>query len=101
MERLILTNDHSTLSTVKKAGYTDYDEGESGNLRWVVHRKRRFPVQNYKSFPNGDFVASAGTLIYKTKIGEEALVQLYADFNGGDVHRIRGSALEFICQGSF
>jgi hypothetical protein len=96
MARLTLTNDRGlhllVLERERAAGYGDYDEVSHDSLWLAVHRKRRFPVQNYKSFLNGDFVASAGTLIYKGRIGEEALTQLYGDFTG-DVKELRQNTL--------
>ncbi len=96
MARLSLTSDHAmhllVLETERTAGYEACDEVSKDSLWLAVHRKRRFPVQNYKSFPNGDFVACAGTLIYKGRIGENALEQLYDDFSG-DVEGVRQNAL--------
>ncbi len=96
MARLTLTNDlglHSLiLEREKTAGYQDYEDVSHDSLWLAVHRKRRFAVQNYCSFLNGDFVASAGTLIYKGRIGQQALKQLYDDFGGG-IEGVRQNAL--------
>jgi hypothetical protein len=96
MALLTLTNDpglHASLvERNKRAGYVGCDDVSQNGLWLAAHRKRRFPVQNYKSFPNGDFVACAGTLIYKGQIGEQALEQLYDDFSG-DMEGVRQNAL--------
>lgn len=96
MARLTLTNNPGVHSLILErevaAGYADYDVASRDGLWLAAHRKLRCPIQNCRCFADGDFVASAGTLIYKTGIGESALLQLYGDFTG-DVDAVRQEAL--------
>jgi asparagine synthase (glutamine-hydrolysing) len=65
-----------------------------GDYTLYLYKKRYYDAENYALFPEGGFVASTGSLIYKGRYGQEALKQAYLDFAAGQ-------RIEKECRGNY
>lgn len=85
MARIIITNNISHFAYLCKHssehGFIQNGIINKDNLNISTFSKLNFSSENLFSFGE-DFVASAGTLIYKDKIGKECLKSIYKDFDG-------------------
>ena len=94
MGRLVVCNEKNifeklSLSNIK-AGFKKSGSFEGRNINVETYSKLNITTQNY--YQDGDdFVACAGTLIYKDKMGVECLRDLYNDFSE-DINKIRKNA---------
>lgn len=55
---------------------------DAGDFALYLFQKRFVRGEQLVRLPGGDFIAAAGTLFYKRKMGEAALRALYHDFGG-------------------
>ncbi len=67
---------------------------ELGDYTLYLFKKRYHDAENYALFPEGGFIASTGSLIYKGRYGKESLQQAYLDFQAGQ-------RIERECRGNF
>jgi hypothetical protein len=65
-----------------------------GDYTLYLYKKRYYDAENYALFPEGGFIASTGSLIYKGRFGRESLQQAYLDFQAGQ-------RIERECRGNF
>lgn len=92
MARIVCSNDFNTykrqVNRIRQNGLSHYENIEADGAYVAVFRKRMINNENCLCLSNGDFISSAGTLIYDLSLGKLALEKLYHDFNG-DVVDIR------------
>jgi len=92
MSKLIISNNKKIVQRVKEHsienGFEKYTALSYSNCNIVSFKKLNIDNENFVKFENNDFVATAGTLIYKKKIGQNSLIQIYNDFNG-NIQKIR------------
>jgi len=85
MSNFIITNSiekfEKAVSNFTKRGLKESSRFITGNTHFASFNKRSYIDENYLSISNEDFVACAGTLIYKDSKGKDALLKLYEDFN--------------------
>lgn len=65
-----------------------------GDYTLYLYKKRYYDAENYALFPEGGFIASTGSLIYKGRFGQEGLKQAYQDFAAGQ-------RIERECRGNY
>lgn len=86
MARIICSNNFDTykrqVNRIAQNGLTNYENIELNRVYVAIFQKRMIKNENCLRFPNGDFIGSAGTLIYDSLLGKPALKKLYHDFNG-------------------
>ena len=98
MGRILLSNNIAW----KKELSQKYDNAGfrvSGNFEdMIVYNKLNVSTENYLEVSAGEIVACNGTLVYKNKIGPDALRLLYSDYIecDGDIKKIRRN-----CFGSY
>jgi len=96
MSKLIISNDIEVTKKIKiksiKAGFKKFSEFYQSEFNLVAFNKLKIDNENFIKFVNDDFVAIAGTLIYKEKIGKPALYNIYNDFTG-EIQKIRKNTI--------
>jgi len=63
--------------------FTDYLQDLDQNILFRVDKKIRKKNENFVEFSNGDFIAGVGTYVYENRTGENALRDIYANFESG------------------
>lgn len=105
---LVIKQPSASLESIKEA-YADVTETiakrgvslskviDHRNCVAFIFAKNNFCPENAIQFSNGDFIFATGTLLYKKKMGSEALTALYEDFslNGKIFDSLRGHY--FVC----
>lgn len=96
MAKLVLSDEISKIENIKKSsiksGFTKYNEIHNSEFYLIAFKKLAVDNENLVKIQNNDFVATAGTLIYKEKIGKNALRNIYYDFEG-NINNIRKNVI--------
>lgn len=86
MSKLVIGNDTSFINTIvensEKAGFQQSGYQQKDQYSLAVFEKLKVKTSNFYKTEEDDFIATAGTLIYKEVQGAESLKKLYEDFNG-------------------
>ena len=107
MSRIIISNNKSTFSRsllkIQESGLEKSYENIL-DLYFIANFKKRIhSFGNFYEKNENEFVVVSGTMIYKNKVGTEALAHLFSDFDG-DVNRFKkeciGLFLLVICKSS-
>ena len=92
MSRMIICNKKEVYDKISrmntKGGLIKSETIFKGDIIVETYYKRNFRVQN-TVFIDDDFIACAGSLIYKDKIGEEGLREMYKDFSKENIANLR------------
>lgn len=108
MARVICTNEadkyREAVNRLAQNGLVNYTEIISEGITTVAFQKRVIKNENCLRLDNGDYVCTAGTLIYDSLLGRVALEKIYQDFDG-DINKIRkrsiGNYFVLIKKGSY
>lgn len=88
MGKLLLTNkeewNNELREIFKETGFSV--SGENNLI--TVYKKKKVNNENFYEV-NGDYVAAIGTLIYRKRMGEQALKLLYNDSENEDIKKLR------------
>lgn len=90
MARIFLTNKGHIVPEIVE-GTFKYNELHVDRYKILSFQKIRSKTKNFLKFDNGDFIASAGTIIYKENLGASALEMIYSNYEG-DVNTIRNNS---------
>ncbi len=96
MGRLLITNNNNWYKNLNKT-FTDSGFKENvclkqNNVIINTYSKINFETENFYQ-ENNDFVFCAGTLIYKEKIGSEALKEIFIDSKTSNITTLRKSLI--------
>ncbi|MEW7289523.1 hypothetical protein [Aquimarina sp. 2304DJ70-9] len=81
MAKILLTTKNDICDEIKNNVFK-YNEIIEDNFLLLSFKKLNVDNENFAAFANGDFIVSAGTLIYDEVIGNKALENIYQDYNG-------------------
>ncbi len=84
----VLLSTKEVPNIIKNSGFV-FEEITEEKFSLLSFKKLRIDHKNFLSLNNGDFIASAGTLLYKKRVGLQSLEEIYNDFDGGikDIRR--------------